>query len=51
MPQPKLLIATSNIGKMREYQQLLLDVPVEFVQLENQGIFEVVEELEERGTV
>ena len=44
MHQPKLLIATRNPGKMREYRQLLLDVPFELVSLEGLGISEEVEE-------
>ena len=44
MPQPKLLIATRNPGKMREYQQLLQDTPFELVSLDDLGITEEVEE-------
>jgi XTP/dITP diphosphohydrolase len=41
---PKLLIATHNSGKMREYHQLLRDAPFELVSLDDLGITEEVEE-------
>ena len=44
MSQPKLLIATRNPGKMREYRQLLHDSPYELVSLDDRGIAEEVEE-------
>jgi XTP/dITP diphosphohydrolase len=44
LPRPKLLIATHNSGKMREYRQLLQDVPFELVSLSDLGITEEVEE-------
>jgi len=40
----KLLIATRNPGKMREYRQLLRDAPFELVSLDDLGITEEVEE-------
>ena len=40
----KLLIATHNAGKLREYRQLLADLPVEITSLEAEGITEQVEE-------
>ena len=44
MSQPKLLIATRNPGKMREYRQLLRDVPYTLVSLDDLGITEEVAE-------
>lgn len=44
MSQPKLLIATHNKGKMREYQHLLQAVPFELVSLDDVGIAEEVDE-------
>ena len=44
MPPPKLLIATRNPGKFREYRQLLRGVPFELVSLDGLGIAEEVEE-------
>ncbi len=44
MPQPKLLIATRNPGKMREYRGLLRDVPFQLVSLDDLGIADEVEE-------
>ena len=35
---PRLLIATSNRGKLREYRSLLRDVPFELVSLQDAGI-------------
>ena len=44
MPQPKLLIATGNPGKMREYRDLLRAVPYQLVSLSDMGITDEVEE-------
>jgi XTP/dITP diphosphohydrolase len=44
MPQPKLLIATGNPGKMREYRDLLRAVPFQLVSLSDMGITDEVEE-------
>lgn len=44
MPQPKLLIATRNPGKLREYRGLLLGIPFQLVSLDDLGITEDVEE-------
>ena len=44
MPRPKLLIATRNPGKMREYHELLRRLPFELVSLEDAGVTEEVEE-------
>lgn len=41
---PKLLLATGNQGKAREYQFLLGEVPFQLVTLSGQGITTVVEE-------
>jgi XTP/dITP diphosphohydrolase len=50
---PKLLLATNNKGKMREYKQLLQELPFEMVSLAEQGIttevHEVGESLEENA--
>ena len=40
----KLLLATTNKGKLREYQDLLAGLPLEIVTLEEAGITVVVEE-------
>ena len=40
----KLLIATTNQGKVREYKNLLEDIPFELVSLTDEGISTVVEE-------
>ena len=40
----KLLIATTNQGKVREYKSLLKDVPFDLVSLTDEGITTVVEE-------
>ena len=40
----RLLIATRNPGKMREYRQLLRDAPFELVSLDGLGIPDEVEE-------
>ena len=42
--RPKLLVATGNQGKMREYRHLLKDLPLELVSLDELGITEEVEE-------
>jgi len=42
--KPKLLVATRNQGKLREYRQLLRDIPFELVSLDELGIGEEVEE-------
>ena len=44
MPLPKLLIATHNPGKVREYRALLGDVPFELSSLSDLGISEEVDE-------
>ncbi len=44
MPQPKLLIATGNPGKMREYRDLLRAAPFQLVSLSDMGITDEVEE-------
>ena len=44
MAKPKLLVATRNPGKLREYCQLLRDLPFELVSLDELGIGEEVEE-------
>ena len=44
MPQPKLLIASRNPGKMREYRGLLRDTPFQLVSLDDLGIPDEVEE-------
>ena len=45
MPRPqKLLIATRNKGKLREYRQILADLPMQITDLETEGIHEEVEE-------
>ena len=41
---PRLLIATRNPGKFREYRQLLRDAPFELVSLDDLGIPDDVEE-------
>lgn len=41
---PKLLIASGNQGKIREYRQLLADVPFELLSLTDVGITQDVEE-------
>lgn len=40
----KLLVATHNQGKLREYRQLLTDLPFEVIGLDEAGITEDVEE-------
>ena len=47
MAQPKLLIATGNPGKMREYRELLSGIPFQLVSLFDVGI---TGEVEETGT-
>lgn len=44
MPAPKLLLATRNPGKVREYRGLLLGIPYELVSLEQTGISDEVAE-------
>jgi len=44
----KLLIATSNPGKMREYRQLLADAPVNLVGLADVGLADM--SVDESGT-
>ena len=44
LTRSKLLIATRNPGKMREYRQLLRDVPYQLVSLDDLGITKEVEE-------
>ena len=44
MARPKLLIATRNPGKIREYQQLLQEIPFELVSLDDIGVSQEVEE-------
>ena len=38
MGRPRLLIATTSAGKLREWQALLGDLPVELVRLSDVGI-------------
>jgi XTP/dITP diphosphohydrolase len=44
MSQPKLLIATHNSGKVREYRDLLADLPLDVTYLDAEGIELAVEE-------
>ena len=44
MTAPRLLIATRNPGKVREYAQLLRDLPFELVSLDDAGVDQEVEE-------
>ena len=44
MPRSKLLIATHNPGKVREYRALLGEVPFDLVSLSDAGIKEAVDE-------
>ena len=44
MSRQQLLIATHNLGKVREYRHLLCDLPVELVCLDDMGITRDVEE-------
>ena len=44
MPIRKLLVASGNPGKLREYRQLLGDIPYQLVSLTDFGITEEVEE-------
>ena len=44
MNQRRLLVATHNPGKVKEYRDLLRDVPVELVSLDDLGIVQDVEE-------
>ncbi|MFC2034657.1 RdgB/HAM1 family non-canonical purine NTP pyrophosphatase [Chloroflexota bacterium] len=41
----KLLLATNNEGKVREYRSLLQDIPLELITLSEQGITTVVDEV------
>ncbi len=43
--RPKLLLATSNQGKLREYQSLLKNLPLKLVTLADEGITTVVDEV------
>ncbi|MCK4362663.1 MAG: XTP/dITP diphosphatase [Dehalococcoidia bacterium] len=43
---PKLLLATKNPAKVREYWQLLQEIPYEIVTLAEEGIDQVVDETE-----
>ena len=45
MRHNKLLLATNNIAKVREYESLLQGIPYEIVTLAEQGITTVVEEV------
>ena len=45
--RPKLLLATNNQAKVREYKSLLQDLPFELVTLAEQGISTVVDEVGE----
>lgn len=40
----RIVLATNNKGKVREYQSLLNDIPLDLVTLEDEGISTVVEE-------
>lgn len=44
MPEPRLLIATRNQGKIREYQRLLATVPYSLIGLDDAGLSFDVEE-------
>ena len=44
MTRQQLLVATHNKGKVREYRQLLRDLPVDLVSLDDLGIIHDVEE-------
>ena len=44
MAATQLLVATRNQGKMREYRELLREVPLELVSLDDLGILDEVEE-------
>jgi XTP/dITP diphosphohydrolase len=44
MPNPRLLIATSSAGKLREWRQLLSDLPLQLLSLRDVGIDLDVEE-------
>ena len=46
MSMPKLLLATKNPAKVREYWQLLQEIPYEIVTLAEEGIDQVVDETE-----
>ena len=44
MDKKKLLVATHNRGKVKEYQELLRDLPVDLISLDDAGIAHDVEE-------
>ncbi len=44
MDRRKLLVATHNLGKVREYRELLADLPVDLVSLDDLGIAHDVDE-------
>lgn len=44
MSKPKLLIATHNPGKVREYRDLLVDLPLDVTYLDAEGVGLAVEE-------
>jgi len=44
LSRKKLLVATHNLGKVREYRQLLSDLPVDLVSLDDLGIAHDVDE-------
>ena len=46
MPLPTLLVASGNPGKLREYRQLLGDIPYNLTSLND---FDITEEVEETG--
>jgi XTP/dITP diphosphohydrolase len=37
-PMQKILVATTNSGKLNEYRELLVDIPVEWLTLANVGL-------------
>jgi XTP/dITP diphosphohydrolase len=43
--KPKLLLATNNAGKLREYRSLLQDIPFQMVSLAEEGITAEVAEI------
>ena len=44
LPDRKLLVATRNPGKLREFRQLLCDIPFEVISLQDVGIKEEIPE-------
>jgi len=38
VPRPRLLLATTSAGKLREWQELLADLPLDLLTLRDQGI-------------